>query len=135
MNQPALTMHLTESMEASEAIPEKMLCMAILQRAILDYLKLSKCSEGFYKIEEQATHNHMTARKWFAVRYNGCAPAGSFEWCCEALDLDPMYMRKFILLAKSNNERYFKTRWDSWFDFFTADDLKEPEFVYLASKR
>jgi hypothetical protein len=53
---------------------------------------------------------------------------------CDALDLEPKQMRKFILVAKTLDERYFKTGFDCWYDFLTQQQPKDPVYSYRASK-
>jgi hypothetical protein len=76
MNQPAFTLHLKafkpltkvmdDTVPEKTGIPERMLCMAILQRAILDYLKMSRTSNCGK--DDQSIYHRDTALKWFKIR-------------------------------------------------------------------
>ena len=136
MHQPDCIRHLTVVQPVKDynytPLPEKMLCMAVLQRAILDYLELSMSSEQGKNRKEDRVYYRGTAVRWFLD--DECDPF-SFCWVCEHLDIDTDFIRRFLYVAKKSDSRYFKTGFECWYDFFTTDESIDTNLLYLASKK
>ena len=69
--------------------PEQKLWSACLFEAIQCYLGLSPGTSHQEQLE---------TREWFSVSYRDVtAPAGSFEWACFTLDIDPVAFRRNLI--------------------------------------
>jgi len=126
MNQLAFVIHPTIKMES---LGEKMLWLATLQRAMLDYLSPLKGPEWL--------HHRITARLWFNCKYHGKPPIGSFEWVCDNLDLCPTRIRNYVFnqpLSQTPNPNYYKSRYSEWFNFLFDDDNRAPRYAFRRDK-
>ena len=75
----------------TNTLPEKRLLFAVLSRAIVDATDLS--------VDDlENTEWHHKARRWISSHTH--IPM-SFEWICEAIDLNPEVLRKLILDSTS----------------------------------